>query len=81
MASPAPGGEARLSITLTGGSPSRTKITFPSVPGIWYDLEEASLHQWLYKRSTIGTGGETSFVNNIFAPHYDYRVRAVRVED
>ena len=31
--------------------------------------------------ATIGTGGELSFVNNIFAPHYDYRVRAVRVED
>ena len=70
-----------LSISLTGESPNRTKITFPSIAGIWYGLEEGALQQWLYNRSTIGTGGGISFVNNIFAPHYYYRVRAVRVEE
>jgi FG-GAP-like repeat len=70
-----------LTITLTGETPNRTKITFPSVPGLWYDLEGGGLQWWDYIRSSPGPGGELSFVNNLFSPHYYYRIRAVRVEE
>lgn len=70
-----------LTITLTGETPNRTKITFPSVPGIWYDLEGGGLQWWDYIRSSPGPGGELSFVDSLYSPYYYYRVRAVRVED